>query len=138
MKAMKKSMKQLKKTTKGVVYCRVSTTTNKNSASISRQKRAAEGAASRDKVKVVKNVCEIISGNLSLDKRTKITNILNKTKDKDIQKICVESAWAISRKANVAEEMYQKAKEAGVQIVPADIPDMCACNQTPCKSSFGA
>ena len=34
----------------------MSTATNKNSASISRQKRAAEGATSRDKVEVVKNV----------------------------------------------------------------------------------
>jgi DNA invertase Pin-like site-specific DNA recombinase len=68
---------------------------------------------------------------LSLNKRTKITNILNKTKGKDIQKICVESARAISRDANVAEEMYQKAREAGVQIVPADIPDLCALQPNP-------
>ena len=117
---------------KGVIYARVAT--KKNNASISRQKKAAQNAAARDKVKIVKNVVEIISGSLRLDKRTTITDMLNKTKDKDIEKIYVESVRAISRDAGVAEEMYQQAKAKGVQIVPSDIPEVCVLDPNPVQT----
>jgi len=41
---------------------------------------------------------------------------------------------AISRDANVAEEMYQKAKKHNIQIVPADIPDLCALDPNPVQT----
>ena len=93
------------------------------------RKKAAQNAAAKDKVKIVKSMVEIISGSLRLDKRTTITDMLNKTKDKDIEKIYVESVRAMSRDAAVAEEMYQEANSNGIQIVPADIPDLCVLTQ---------
>ena len=60
--------------------------------------------------------------------------MLNKTNGKYIEKIYVESVRAISRDADVAEEMYKQAKDKGVQIVPSDIPELCVLDLNPVQT----
>ena len=119
---------------KGAIYCRTSTPTNKDKSGISRQQKAARLAAAKDKTKIVKNVVEIISGSLTMDKRDSISDLLTKTKDKDIEKVYVESIRAISRDANVAEAMFLKSQKENVQIVPADFPDLCILDPNPVQT----
>ena len=119
---------------KGAIYCRTSTPTNKDKSGISRQQKAARLAAAKDKTKIVKNVVEIISGSLTMDKRDKISDLLTKTKDKEIEKVYVESIRAISRDANVAEAMFLKSQKENVQIVPADFPDLCVLDPNPVQT----
>ena len=130
----KKILKEKQGKKKGAIYCRTSTPTNKDKSGISRQQKAARLAAAKDKTKIVKNVVEIISGSLTMDKRDKISDLLTKTKDKDIEKVYVESIRAISRDANVAEAIFLKSQKENVQIVPADFPDLCVLDPNPVQT----
>ena len=67
----------------------------------------------------MKTICEVISGSLPLDKRSTFQSMLSGTKFK-IDKIFVESARAVSRDADVAEQIYKAAKAANVEIIPQD------------------
>lgn len=62
-----------------------------------------------------------------MDKRAKIADILEKTADKDFESVFVESVRAICDQPS----WYQKVKKANIQIVPADIPDLCVLNPNP-------
>ena len=48
-------------------------------------------------------IMHCIDGSSTMDKRTKLSNILDKTKDTDLEKLHVESVCTISRDTNVAE-----------------------------------
>ena len=136
MKSMKfmKSVKKKILKDKGAIYTRTSSKTNKHGASIIRQKEAAQRAAAQQQTMIVKTVSEVISGSLPMDKRKHFENLMQDTSNKQIRKIYFESVRALSRDATVAEHMYQKSKEAHVQMVPADAPDLLVHDPTPVQT----
>jgi DNA invertase Pin-like site-specific DNA recombinase len=52
-------------------------------------------------------------------------------KDGHFRKIYVESSRAVARSSTVAEKLFQTSVEHGVQIVPADLPDLYKHEATP-------
>ena len=136
MKSMKfmKSVKKKILKDKGAIYTRTSSKTNKHGASIIRQKEAAQRAAAQQQTMIVKTVSEVISGSLPMDKRKHFENLMQDTSNKQIRNIYFESVRALSRDATVAEHMYQKSKEAHVQMVPADAPDLLVHDPTPVQT----
>ena len=95
MKSMESTKSMKKNLWKGAICTRTSSKTNKQGASISRQKEAAQRAAAQQQTAIVKTAS-----------------------NKQITKIYFESVRALSRDATVAEQMYQQSKKANVQMTP--------------------
>jgi hypothetical protein len=77
----------------------------------------------------VKKVTETISGMMPLKFRAKLTKLMD-----NASVIVCESSRAIARKASVAEDLYQLAKERGVQIIASDLPDLYKHDCNPAES----
>ena len=114
--------------TKAYAYARTSTATNQDKAGLERQVEACRGAAGLNKDQIAMTVSEVISGGLPLAQRKTFMGLLTKP---GVKKIFVESSRAVARDARVAEEVYQLSKKLGVQIIPADIPQLFAHVQNP-------
>ena len=113
---------------RGIIYTRTSSKANEDGASCSRQKAVAVMASTRTGIPVVKTMMETVSGSLPLDKRNALKDIIED--HKGIKTIFVESSRAIARSAKVAEGIFELAKEHGVAIIPADVPDLYNPNPT--------
>ena len=90
MKSMKKNLLK----SKGAIYTRTSSKTNKDGASITRQKEASQRAAAQQQAAIVKTVSEVISGSLPMDKRKHFQKLMEDTSNKQITKIYFESVRA--------------------------------------------
>ena len=75
-----------------------------------------------------------LAGVSPLRKRKAFQNFLPRAADQGIHEIVVESSRAVARDANVDEEFFQKSKNMGVRLVPADLPDLFAPNPTPVQT----
>jgi 2-C-methyl-D-erythritol 4-phosphate cytidylyltransferase len=84
--------------------------------------------SSSEKGEVTK-ITETISGMLPLKFRTKLAKLMD-----NASVIVCESSRAIARKASVAEDLYQLAKERGVQIIASDLPDLYKHDCNPAES----
>ena len=124
----KKAKEAEKNKNKAAIYCRTSSKANRNSASTSRQKMAAKRLADVQRSKVVKTIAEIVSGSLPLDQRSQFTKLMDMGAADKLDKIYFESTRAIARDADVAEAAYKTSKHIGVQLVPADLPELCTLN----------
>ena len=96
-----------------------------------RQKAAGTSEAISQKITVIRTVCEVISGSLPMDQRKQFKQLLVDAPNAGIKKIFVESARAISRDADVGEEIYKKAKEQGIEICCKDSPGLFSLNPSP-------
>ena len=105
-------------------YVRTSTQTNKDKGGPARARGAVSAYASKAMHKVVGEVAEVISGSLPIDRRGKFRDLMEEAGERKIKTIMVENARAISRNMMVSEELYELSKKVGVQIVPADFPDL--------------
>ena len=76
----------------------------------------------------MKMIAEVVSGSLPLDKRGQFTKLMEMGAAKNLDKIYIESTRALARDADIAEAAYKTSKSMGVQIVPADLPDLCTHN----------
>ena len=61
-------------------------------------------------------ISQKVAGSLPMDQRKQFKELLADAPNAGIKKIFVESARAVSRDADVGEEIYKKAKEQGVEI----------------------
>lgn len=122
-KRNKTAMKGMKKT-KVVAYARTSTRTNQDGNSAPRQlaacARVAQGVT-------MKKVSETISGMLPLNQRTKLQQLLSGEYDT----VVVESARALSRSVETSEQIFNTAKENGVNIITSDLPDLFRVDGNP-------
>ena len=75
----------------------------------------------------MKKVSETISGMLPLKKRTQLQQLLSGEYDT----VVVESARALSRSVETSEQIYNTAKENGVQIITSDLPDLFRVDGNP-------
>ena len=117
------------RTRKQAVYIRTSTKTNKDKSGPARQRAACK--SNRDKkIKIAKEVVEVISGSLPLEHRKKLRELIDEASRKKFD-IKVESARAISRDMVVNEEIYAASKKAGVEIIACDMPDLYDHNANP-------
>ena len=71
---------------------------------------------------------------MPLDKRRQFQKLMADTSSKQIAKIYFESIRALARDATVAEQIYQKSKDAKVQLVAADCPDLLTHDPTPVQT----
>ena len=103
----KKQRKQQKKQqirsekAQGDLYCRTSSKANENGAS------------------------------MPMDQRKQFKQLLDDAPSAGIKKIFVESARAISRDADIGEEIYKKAKDQGIEICCKDSPGLFSLNPSP-------
>ena len=118
---------------KAAIYARVSSTANKDGAGISRQTTVCKQKCKEANTQIACQVAEVISGSLPLQQRNVFNNLLKKCHEGQITKVFVEGSRAFARNAFVAEAMYEKSKELGVQIVPVDLPDLCAHQPNPAQ-----
>ena len=109
----RKKQPQQSEEAKGALYCRTSSKANEHGASMPRQQAAGKSEAIMQKIPLVRTVCEVISGSLPMDQRKQFKNLLAEAPNAGIKKIFVESARALSRDADVGEEIYKKSKEQG-------------------------
>ena len=70
----------------------------------------------------------MVSGSLPAEQRDTFQKLL---KDGRFKKIYVESSRAVARSSSTAEQLFQASVKHGVQIVPADLPDLYKHNATP-------
>ena len=75
----------------------------------------------------MKKVSKTISGMLPLQKRTKLRQLLSGEYDT----IVVESARALSRSVETSEQIFNTAKQNGVNIITSDLPDLFNVNGNP-------
>ena len=118
---------------KAAIYARVSSTANKDGAGISRQTTVCKQKCKEANTQIACQVAEVISGSLPLQQRNVFNNLLKKCHEGKIAKVFVEGSRAFARNAFVAEAMYEKSKELGVQIVRVDLPDLCAHQPNPAQ-----
>ena len=118
---------------KAAIYARVSSTANKDGAGISRQTTLCKQKCKEANAKVACQVAEVISGSLPLQQRSVFNTLLEQCHEGKISQVVVEGSRAFARNAFVAEAMYEKSKELGVQIVPVDLPDLCAHDPNPAQ-----
>lgn len=124
----------------GVIYTRTSSMGKKVVGSKSRQIQKSSEAATRQKVPILKTVSEVTSGSLPADQRETLLALLSgqvpgmETVKPGNLKVFVESARAIARDANVAEQLYQRSKTAGVQIISADMPHLFCHQPSPAET----
>ena len=97
MKSMKSTKSMKKNLWEGAICARTSSKTNKQGASISRQREAAQRAAAQQQTAIVKTVSEVISRSLPIDKREHFQKLMEDTSNKQITKIYFESVRALSR-----------------------------------------
>lgn len=135
-----KKMKKAPRGSVGVIYTRTSSLGKKVVGSKSRQVLKSSEAATCQKVRILKTVSEITSGSLPVDQRTTLLSLLSgqvpgmETVKPGNLKVFVESARAIARDANVAEQLYQLSKKSGVQIVSADMPGLFGHQPSPAET----
>ena len=82
-------------------------------------------------MKLLKTITETVSGSLPLDKRATMKAMLEEAGTNGIKHIFVESARAVARNMDTAEEIYRKACDLGIHIIPSDMPDLFLPNATP-------
>ena len=113
------------------VYGRVSSKKQIDGTGFPRQKQAA---LQRAKLVVGKGkfpTCnEVVSGTKPLDQRKVLGTLMSQ---KNI-KIFVENARAIARTAKVGEDIYETAKERGIEIIADDIPNLFALKPRPVET----
>ena len=134
-KALKKTMAKTGtgtgKRQKVFVYGRVSSKKQIDGTGFPRQKQAA---LQRAKLVVGKGkfpTCnEVVSGTKPLDQRKVLGTLMSQ---KNI-KIFVENARAIARTAKVGEDIYETAKERGIEIIADDIPNLFALKPRPVET----
>ena len=73
---------------------------------------------------------EVVSGTKPLDQRKVLGTLMSQ---KNI-KIFVENARAIARTAKVGEDIYETAKERGIEIIADDIPNLFALKPRPVET----
>ena len=97
-------------------------------ASRPRQVAAARARAAASGDRVCKTVCEVVSGCLPTQQRKEFLSLLECG---GVSKIYIESCRAMARSAHVAEELWSRSAQHGVEIVPADLPGLLKHDATP-------
>jgi hypothetical protein len=77
-------------------------------------------------------VSEVLSGKLPLQNRKLFNDLISGVYGK--MKVYVESARAVARSTLIAEEAWAKSKASGVEIIPADAPDLFQHSPSPALS----
>jgi len=116
---------------KGIIYSRTSSKANEHGASSKRQVQAAQRTALQQRVKIVSKVVETVSGSMPADRRNILNKLIDNAMHKGVNKIYVESCRAVARSADANESLYKRAVKNGVDIIPADMPNLYAKNPTP-------
>ena len=134
-KALKKTMAKTGtgtgKRQKVFVYGRVSSKKQIDGTGFPRQKQAALQQAKLVVGKGKFPTCnEVVSGTKPLDQRKVLGTLMSQ---KNI-KIFVENARAIARTAKVGEDIYETAKERGIEIIADDIPNLFALKPRPVET----
>ena len=118
---------------KAAIYARVSSTSQKDGAGISRQNARCKATCKSIGAKVALEVSEVVSGSLPLKQRKIFNELMEKCKDKGVSNIVVEGTRAFSRNAKVSETIYERSKELGLNIIPVDVPDLLEHNPNPAQ-----
>ena len=127
----KQSMKSKKKSkVKGALYCRTSSPANADSDSLPRQQSSGQADADASNVELVQQISEVISGSLPKDKRVKFNTLMKEAPAKEIHKIFFELR-ALSRDADVGEDMYKDSVRTGVEFNCRDCPGVFVHNPSP-------
>lgn len=90
-------------------------------ASRERQIAAPKVWATPTRAKVSKTIYEVVSGSLPAQRRQNIVNLIEKG---EAQTVFIESCRALARSVRVSDELYEKAKQHNVKIIPTDLPDL--------------
>jgi DNA invertase Pin-like site-specific DNA recombinase len=130
-----KTAKTSKKQHRVIVYTRTSSKKSEVKLGVSRMRQEA---AARSVVKSRKGsqrptatVHETVSGCAPLAVRKKLAALLS---SKPGTEIVVESARALARDAMLAEEVWRRAKQAGIHITCSDLPDLLKHNPNAAES----
>ena len=113
-----------KNKTKAVIYSRVSSAANKDSASVNRQEKACRTLCSAKGWTVAKSVAEVISGSLPKDRRATFCKLLQTCQQHGIKRVVMEGCRTLARSARTAQDLFQMSKDAGVTLTTADIPGL--------------
>ena len=109
----------------GVIYSRTSSPGTKLDGSTARQKQAARQAAKAAGVQVGREITDVVSGSLPLQRREVFRELLAKAgQSKRPVCIFVESARAVSRDSVVAEQVFRQINGSNVSIVCRDMPTL--------------
>lgn len=73
-------------------------------------------------------VCEVVSGRLPTQQRKELVSLLERG---CVSKIYIESCRAMARSAHVAEDLWSRSAQHGVETVPADLPRLLKHDPTP-------
>ena len=110
------------------VYTRTSNQKNFKGDSTARQCRATKHLL--PKFAKIKKVSECISGMLPLKERKVLQSLLNGS----FEAVYVESARALSRRADVIEAIYKKAKTTNTKLIVADMPGAFKFDASPAEN----
>ncbi|CAE7666417.1 unnamed protein product [Symbiodinium sp. CCMP2592] len=125
-----------KQKTKAVIYSRVSSAANKDSASVQRQEQACRKLCTTQGWTIAKNVAEVISGSLPKDKRHTFCKLLETCSARGIKHVVVEGSRTLARSARTAQDLFDMSKKAGVTITTTDIPGLLDPAETNPASTF--
>ena len=123
---------QTKKKSQVYTYSRVSSQAQRDGWGLKRQRAACKTCI---RMRLPKGGCvghrsEVKSGCADLENRQVLQELLGKKG----AHIYVESARAIARSCEVAEQVFQKAKAQQVQIISADIPSLMKLHPSPAEA----
>lgn len=76
-------------------------------------------------------VHEVINGSLPTQRRQELLKLIEAG---DVKAAFLESCRALARSVKVSEELYEKAVQNQVSIIPADLPDLLKPDTTPAES----
>jgi DNA invertase Pin-like site-specific DNA recombinase len=134
--ATAKTRKTAMKQRKVVIYARTSSKKSNEKLSVSqrRQRQTCESLVRQwlppaHHQKAIQCVSDVCSGTLPLSQRKGLCGLF----DNKECLVYMESARALARKASVAEDIWLKSKDAGVQLEAADLPGLLKHNPTPAE-----
>ena len=114
----------IKKQHQVIVYTRTSSKKSEVKLGVSRARQEAAARAAvqsrKGSLRATATVHETVSGCAPLAVRKKLAALLS---SKPGTEIVVESARALARDAMLAEEVWRRAKQAGIHITCSDLPD---------------
>ena len=117
-------------------YRRVSTPTNKKKAGNRRHQEATRREAERRLLNIGKSIEDIVSGSLPADQRETFIELMEEAQENDVSEVLVETARDVARDSFESEVLYRKSRDLGVQITPADMPDLFVHDPTPVQTFF--